>query len=270
MRRAIDQLPHALHTPVLRQALAGRRAAVFLDYDGTLTPIVARPELAVLSEPSRAVVRELARHLPLAIISGRDRADVERLVGITGLTYAGSHGFDIFAPALGHFAPDLVGDAGPLLDQAEAMLRQALAGLDGALIERKRFTIAVHDRLVAPPEVPRVEAAAQAVCRALPALAIKPGKRVFELHPAVDWHKGKAVLWLLGRLGLDRAEVVPLFIGDDVTDEDAFQALQTRGVGIVAADPAADPGRTSFAAARVDGPDQVIALLRRLADARSA
>lgn len=264
MRIAIDQLPHALHGPVLRQALAGRRPAVFLDYDGTLTPIAARPEQAVLATPAREVVRALARHLPVAIISGRDRADVERLVGLPGLTYAGSHGFDIHAPGHGCFAPDLVGDVGPLLDQAEARLHRALDGLDGALVERKRFTIAVHDRLVAPPQVPRVEAAAQAVCRALPALAIKPGKRVFELHPAVDWHKGKAVLWLLGRLGLDQPEVMPLFIGDDVTDEDAFQALRRRGLGIIAADPATDPGRTSFAAARVDGPDQVIALLQGL------
>ncbi len=78
--------------------LRGRRPAVFLDYDGTLTPIVARPELAVLSDDMRAAVRRLARSCPVAIVSGRDRADVERLVGIGELVYAGSHGFDIAGP----------------------------------------------------------------------------------------------------------------------------------------------------------------------------
>lgn len=263
-RHPIAGLPHALAPGAVEAALAGRRPAVFLDYDGTLTPIVDRPELAVLAESARAVVQSLAGRLPVAVISGRDRADVERLVGLDHLVYAGSHGFDIRAPGIGTFAPDLAGDVAPLLDRAEAMLRDRLDGLDGALVERKRFTIAAHYRLVAPDRAAGVAAAVEAVVAALPALKAKPGKMVLELQPAVDWHKGQAVLWLLGRLGLDRPDVCPLFLGDDVTDEDAFRALHGRGIGIVVADPAADPGRTSHAGWRLDDAGQVVALLDRL------
>ena len=78
--------------------LREKRPAVFLDYDGTLTPIVARPELAVLAEEMRRTVRTLAARCPVAIVSGRDRTDVQRLVRIEGLIYAGSHGFDIAGP----------------------------------------------------------------------------------------------------------------------------------------------------------------------------
>lgn len=260
-RRPIAQLNHALRSAV---PLEGRRLAVFLDYDGTLTPIVDRPELAVLSDDARQAVRELAARLPVAVISGRDRADVERLVGVEGLIYAGSHGFDIHAPGLGTFAPEVIGNVVPLIDRAEAELHARLDAIPGALVERKRFTIAAHYRLVEPAEAPRVAEAVLAVLGGLPALRAKPGKKVFELQPAVDWHKGKAVLWLLSRLGLNSGDIVPLFIGDDVTDEDAFHSLLGRGVGIVVADPVGEPDRTSFAVYRLDDPGQVIELLRRL------
>ncbi|MEE9219877.1 MAG: trehalose-phosphatase, partial [Acidobacteriota bacterium] len=78
--------------------LRGRRPAVFLDYDGTLTPIVSRPELATLPAAMREVLKEVAARVPVAIVSGRDRRDVEALVGLEGLIYAGSHGFDITGP----------------------------------------------------------------------------------------------------------------------------------------------------------------------------
>lgn len=264
----IAQLPHALRPDVAPALLRGRKPVVFLDYDGTLTPIVARPQLAVLDDGAREAVRRLARRLPVAVISGRDRADVEQLVGLDGVIYAGSHGFDIRAPGLGNFSPDLAENIGPLLDQAEAILCRRLDPIPGALVERKRFTIAAHDRLVAPELMPRVEAATREVVAALPALQVKPGKRVFEIQPAVDWDKGKAVLWLLARLGLEGDDRAPLFLGDDVTDEDAFRALAERGPGagggIVVADPAHEPKRTSAARARLDTPSQVIRFLNGL------
>jgi alpha,alpha-trehalase len=138
-------LPNALSRfAEIRARLAGKRPAVFLDYDGTLTPIVDRPDLAVLSEDVRAVVRDLAELCPVAIVSGRDRADVEQLVGLDGLFYAGSHGFDIAGPGGLRKEHERAAEFLPALAHAEERLRGTVAGIDGALVERKKFAIAIH------------------------------------------------------------------------------------------------------------------------------
>jgi trehalose 6-phosphate phosphatase len=256
-------VPDALvHFAEIERRLSGRRPAVFLDYDGTLTPIVARPELAVLSPDMRDAVRELAGRCPVAIISGRDRADVERLVGIEGLVYAGSHGFDIAGPdglamqyeGAAEFLPDL--------DRAEASLRERLDGIEGALVERKRYAIAVHYRLVAAAQLPVIEEAVDAALAAAPdRLRRTGGKMVFELRVRLPWDKGRAVVWLLDTLGLNRPEVLPFYLGDDETDEDAFGALRDRdGIGVlVAAQP-----QPTLARYRLADPDAAGRFLRAL------
>src|SRR4029450_3453680 len=95
----VRDLPSALERAnEIRSLLSVRRLAVFLDYDGTLTPIVERPEDALLPAETRAAIERLAALAPVAIVSGRDLADVRRLMGIEGITYAGSHGFDVLLP----------------------------------------------------------------------------------------------------------------------------------------------------------------------------
>lgn len=265
--RPLEDLPSALDAfDSLRERLDGRRPAIFLDYDGTLTPIVDRPEMAILSDRGRAVVDRLAKALPTAVISGRDRADVERLVGLDSLIYAGSHGFDIRVPGRGEIGSG-VGDFTELLDQVEAALATQIGGIDGALIERKAFSIAAHYRLVSDEDYPRFRQGLDRVEAAIDGIKEKSGKKVFEIQPDIDWDKGKCVLALLKALELEGDGVVPMFFGDDVTDEDAFAALQDRGVCVVAAGPEEfGAGRRSAAAFRVDGPDQVLDLLERLAD----
>ena len=224
---ALDRWEELL--PRLRE----QRPAVFLDYDGTLTPIVARPELAVLSETMRETLRTLAARCPVAIVSGRDRSDVRDLVGIEGLIYAGSHGFDIAGRGLqyehGHsFVASL--------DRAEQELLEALSGIDGGRVERKKFAIAVHFREVRPQHAGRLELIVDAVLRGCPDLRKGLGKKVFELRPASEWHKGKAVVWLLEALGLAGNDALPVYLGDDVTDEDAFGAVAGRGLGVLVAE----------------------------------
>lgn len=216
--------------------LEGKQAALFLDYDGTLTPIVERPEDAVLAEDMRAVLRELAERCTLAIISGRDRADVEQRVAIDTLYYAGSHGFDIRGPD-GFAKIHEQGEAFlPVLDAAEHELTQALRDIAGAQVERKRFSIAVHYRRVAEADVAAVRDIVADVAANHPGLQQSGGKKVIELQPAVDWHKGKAVRWILQALGLDRDTVLPIYIGDDLTDENAFEEIEDYGLGIRVAD----------------------------------
>ena len=253
-------LPSALAAVTdLARRLQGTRPVLFLDYDGTLTPIVARPHLAVLSEPMRGTLKELADRWPVAIVSGRDRADVQRLVGIDRIIYAGSHGFDIRGPELSSergaaFLADL--------DAVEQALRQALASIGGALLERKRYSLAVHVRGLAPDAANAVESAVDAVLSRRTRLRKGTGKMVFELLPRLDWNKGKAVLHIWETLRNAGADGLPIFIGDDRTDEDAFMVLAGRGVGIVVA----ETPRETAAYYTLRDPDEVHRFLRRLLD----
>jgi len=121
----------------------------------------------------------------------------------------------------------------PDLDMAEKELHDVLDGIQGALVERKRFSIAAHYRNVKENDVPKVERAVSEVAARHDELRRLDGKKVYELLPNIDWDKGKAVLWLLETLGLKGGNVRPIYIGDDATDEDAFRALEQRGIGIL-------------------------------------
>src|SRR5437763_15764334 len=102
MERQIGDLPHVLgESEALARRFAGKRPAVFLDYDGTLTPIRDRPEDAVISDSMREAVRRLAQRVPVVVVSGRDRQVVQELMGLDNLIVAGSHGFDIWSPTGG-------------------------------------------------------------------------------------------------------------------------------------------------------------------------
>ena len=268
--------PSALERwPEIAARLSGKRLALFLDYDGTLSPIVQRPELALLPEATRAVMRRLAGRAPVAVLSGRGREDVAALVGLPQLYYAGSHGFDISGPPPAAGEPPLrheVGEGVPeRMDRLAERLRRELAGIDGVLVEPKRFAVAVHHRLADDRHLPRIEAAVDRAARDAAAAAVAAaerlrktgGKKVFELRPDVDWDKGKALLWLLARLRLDLPDVVPVYLGDDVTDEDAFAALRDRGgIGILVAD---EP-RPTAAGYRLRSPAEAQELLARLAE----
>lgn len=229
-----DALPSALEEAgeIARQA-EGKEVAVFLDYDGTLTPIVDRPEQAVLDPAMKSVLQALSKQCVVAVVSGRDLGDVRERVGIEELFYAGSHGFDIAGPKGLDLENQEGADFLPLLDRAEEMLRDLLEGVPGAHVERKKYSVATHFRNVADENVDRVKEAVERARGEHPELRRSLGKKVIELQPGIDWDKGRAVLWLLDVLKLDRHRAFPLYMGDDVTDEDAFRVLEDRGAGIV-------------------------------------
>jgi trehalose-phosphatase len=218
------------------QEIAGDsgRVAVFLDYDGTLTPIVSQPEDAWLSDSMRQTLRELAARAPVvAILSGRDLDDVRRRVNIDGVVYAGSHGFDI--AGAGGLRRELGAAYLPVLDIAETEVREALDEIAGAQLERKHFSVAAHYRNVNENDAFKVALAVDAVAARHRELRRMDGKKVYELLPDIDWNKGKATLWLLETLGLESRSggIRAIYIGDDRTDEDAFRALEQRGIGIL-------------------------------------
>jgi len=251
-------LPSALdEVAAIGERLAGHPTMVFLDYDGTLTPIVRRPEDALMSEKMRGVLRRLAARVPVAIVSGRDREMVEALVGVPELFYVGSHGFDVVGPAGSGLRLEVGGEYVADLDGAESALRSRLAGIRGALVERKRLTLAAHYRLVAGVHRAKVADAVEAVRAAYPRLRRDRGKAVFELRPDVEWDKGHAVRWLLERVAPD---ATALYIGDDLTDETAFAALRGRGIGIAVG----VTGRETLADMALHDPGEVGAFLDRL------
>jgi trehalose 6-phosphate phosphatase len=223
-------IPSALEH-VQEIAGSGDRLAVFLDYDGTLTPIVSHPEGAWLSESMRQTLRSLAGRVPVAILSGRDLDDVRGRVLVDGIVYAGSHGFDI--AGAGGLRRELGAAYLHVLDAAEMELREALDEISGAQLERKHFSVAAHYRNVNEDDAFRVDIAVDAVAARHRELRRIDGKKVYELLPDIDWNKGKAVLWLLETLNLERENVLPIYIGDDNTDEDAFRAIERRGVAIL-------------------------------------
>jgi len=243
------------------QAKVGRRSlAVFLDYDGTLTPIVSRPELARIDETMHSVVRDLADVCPTAIVSGRGREDVMELVGLDNVYYAGSHGFDIQGPNGSHIQYEVDPSLESEMEAAARQLGTDAEGIEGVIVEDKRFSVAVHYRMVSEKDVSRLERAVDRVVAEHPKLRRADGKKVFEVRPKIDWDKGKALLWLLEALGLSDSQLTPVYIGDDTTDEDAFRAIREAGIAVLVAEAPRPTEATYF----LQDTDEVAEFLRRL------
>ena len=240
--------------------LKERKAAFFLDYDGTLTPIVRRPEDAVMSDEMRSVISELAGLCPLAVISGRDLKDVRSLVNVDDIFYAGSHGFDIAGPAEWHMENQKGREFLPVLETAEKEIKDRLKNIPGARVERKKFSIAAHFREVPVDKADLVNKAVDDVLAKHSELRKGYGKKVYEMQPDIDWDKGKALLWLLDKLNLDNQDVFPFYLGDDVTDEDAFEILTNRGIGIVIS----EEKRPSKAKYKLRNPSEVLVFLKKI------
>ncbi len=239
------------------QESLGKHLAFFLDYDGTLAPIVAHPEEARMPEIIRELVRQLASLCTVAIVSERDRADLVGRVGLPGLIYAGSHGLDIGGPdGLVMQHPEADGCL-PDLCNAQKVLNHLLEDVEGVQIERKKYALAVHYPNVPEDKVAYVQDVVRWVSHATQRLTCTPGRKVLELHPALDWHKGKAVTWIMEALRMDPAKAVPIYLGDDLTDEEAFRTIRETGVGI----RVGGPGEPTQAVYRLEDPGQVEQLL---------
>ena len=261
----MTDLPSALEEwPAIAARIAGRTLAIFLDYDGTLTPIVERPEDALLDEEMRARIRDLASRCLVSVVSGRDVAFVIEQVAVDEVIYLGSHGFDVVTPEGVELSNAREGEFERFLaplKEAELAITDAVAPVLGARIERKKYAIAVHYRQVAPVDATVVEDAVDEVLATQPLLRKTGGKKVFELRPDIDWDKGRALQWLLEALGMSGDDVVPVYIGDDLTDEDAFAVVRGRGLAIVVG----GDDRTSLAEYRVADTEEVSDVLGRLA-----
>jgi trehalose 6-phosphate phosphatase len=222
------------------------RAGIFLDVDGTLAPIVERPQLAAVPEEARAELRRLRDTYALvACVSGRTGADAWRLVGVDGIVYVGVHGLELARDADAWRAP-----------------LQPFAALDWPWIEDKGLTVAYHWREAPDDGAARAELEEIAVKARAVGLETRWGRKVLELRPPVDADKGTAVQTLLAEHGLQRG----LYAGDDTTDLDGFRGLDGCEVAVrVAVDSGeAPPGLSEAADVVVGSPAELLELLRKL------
>ncbi len=198
---------------------------LFLDFDGTLAPIVDQPARAGISTAARLVLTRLAARddVTIAIMSGRRLDDVRRRTGIDGLIYAGNHGLQIAGQGLSFEHPTAFGLQSELRRLATRTSRQT-AALRGVKVESKGLTASVHFRQASPTTASHLIGLLRSM---VPEddrrLEIKPGRKVYEIGPRVDWHKGRAAVYILDRLAHRRG--LPIAVGDDATDEDMFTAL---------------------------------------------
>jgi trehalose-phosphatase len=234
-----DDVPIFLNPHYLRPGrdiFEKKKTIFFLDYDGTLTPIVERPEDAVISDDMRDTVTRLAEKFQVSVVSGRFREDVENLLGIKGLLYAGSHGFDIKGEGLELVHPKAK-EVIPVVEKVIETLTESLGNIEGLIIEKKKFSVAVHYRMVDEEKyLEKIRQEVDAAAANNPVLRLMKGKKVFELLPAIEWDKGKAIRWILEAMKIDWKDANIIYIGDDVTDEFAFRMIRTRGTGIVVLD----------------------------------
>lgn len=213
--------------------LAGRKIALFLDFDGTLTPIREDPAQCTLSEETRELLQWFAnsgRH-HVTVLSGRTLDDVKWRVGVSNVCYGGNHGLVISGEGMQFVHPGAL-SAKADIDEAGWMLEKEMERFEGAWVERKNYTLSLHFRMVEESRLPELKSIFYKVAAEFLAngsLTVMQGKKVLELLPDIPWNKGKAVLWILQRLP---GEYMPIMVGDDVTDETAFKTLEDIGISI--------------------------------------
>ena len=259
--KQMSLLPNAVDSyGQLIGVVGGRQPFVCLDFDGTLSEIVSDPDAARLVDGAAKALENLAAHCPVAILSGRDLADVRDRIGIPGIWYAGSHGFELIGPDGSHHHNDAADAAVPILESAAAELNDALKHVSGAYVEHKRYAVAVHFRNVSPDRVAEVVATTHRHGQRH-GLRVTGGRKVVELRPDIDWDKGSALAWIRDLIH-ETGRVLPIYVGDDLTDEDAFDAIRFNGIGVVVRHDE-DGDRPTSAQFTLNNPDEVQEFLRR-------
>jgi alpha,alpha-trehalase len=219
--RRVSELPNALTSYGQLVGITGaRESMLFLDYDGTLSPIVSDPEAASLVDGAAEALEMVAGVCPVAILSGRDLADVRSRVGIPGIWYAGSHGFELTGPDGTYHCNEAAATFVPIFERVAAELHDVLAAIPGVRVEHKRFAVAVHYREVSPEFVGEIVSTTHKL-GARDGLRVTSGRMLVELRPDIDWDKGTTLAWIRDRID-PTDSLLPIYIGDDLTDEDAF------------------------------------------------
>jgi trehalose-phosphatase len=265
---ADDQFFFTQHLPSAFQFVSGdsfpfnhERPVFFFDYDGTLAPIVNDPVKAKLKDSVRSLLDQLSEFYHVAVVSGRDLTSLRDFIQLDHLIYAGSHGFRIAGPGGLSWTHSEAEKILPKLDRMEEILREQFSVSEGFSIERKYSALAIHYRNAPRNSFKRINGFLKELLADYEGLKRVRGKKIIEIRPAFNWNKGKAVEWILRKLGCSYPdEYLPVYLGDDLTDEDAFRTLSGQGVGILVG----NHGDFSAADLHLQGVDQVEQLLHIL------
>ncbi len=220
--------------PALSRIGHSRRLLLMLDFDGTLAPITTDPAKSYLSPEIKAYLSTISRMdwATIAVLSGRSLADVKKRIGLKNIYYAGSHGLEIYGPSLKFLHPE-ASHAKSHIEDLRTTIENKLGSIHGAIIERKRFSFSFHYRLIKTRDTRRALNQLRSIICHSPIgeeVSIIKGKKVIEVVPRIDWNKGAAVRYVIKHTG---RRVIPIYLGDDVTDETAFEALRkVNGVAI--------------------------------------
>jgi len=216
--------------PQIQKQIRSRKNLLFLlDYDGTLTLIAPTPRQASLSPQTKLVLRRLSRksNVTLAVISGRALVDLKRMVGLRHVAYAGNHGLELWWHNRRRTVkiPRTLKKA---LSEVERILSKVGREFDGVIMENKGLSLSLHYRLVRANGLTHLKK--EFWNHVMPfvrsgTIRVVKGKRVFEVRPNVPWTKGHAALWFMKKLA--SPSCLPIYIGDDQTDEDAFSVLKS-------------------------------------------
>jgi alpha,alpha-trehalase len=255
LQDAIDQFE------VLAADWKEKKIFLFLDYDGTLSPIVREFDKAYLAEDMREAIRNVSTVCFTAIISGRGMDDVKGRVKIDDLYYAGSHGFEISGPNDFYYEIKKARDLIPALDGIEKELKANLSSIKGVKFERKKFALAVHYREAAENQVEKIKMIVDQAILNHPDIGKGRGKKVIEIKPKVYWHKGKAINHLIEVLREGNEQPYIIYIGDDITDEDAFFQIRN-GIGILVG----DHGEPTYASYHLKDVEAVNVFLNRMTE----
>ncbi|MBL8013344.1 MAG: trehalose-phosphatase [Candidatus Omnitrophica bacterium] len=247
----------------IEQKMEGQVLVLCFDYDGTLTSIMDTPDQATLSQENKQLLEQLSKLCTVGIVSGRALEDLKAKINLKNIVYIGNHGLEINGPQL-KFESMSPPTEKALFDYLRNKLSAELSVVPGAWVEDKGLTLSVHYRLADAKDEPVIRKIFLKVCSPYVVthkIRLTEGKLVLEIRPFIDWDKGKALLWLLAKERKMRghARVLPVFLGDDKTDEDALAAISKTGLGVVVG-----INRSSKATYFLRNTDEVTEFLKRI------
>lgn len=226
-----------------KKILWGKHLLIFCDYDGTLTAIAKTPDKAIIPNGIKELINKLSQtsDCRIVVISGRTIKDIRNKIRLKNVIYAGNHGLEISGCGF-RFKAQVSRRYKNVLRTIKNDLASKLLCISGVLLEDKGISVSVHYRLVSGEDVPSVKAIVGDVVLSYmenEEVKVKHGKEVIEIMPPIEWDKGKATLWILEKQRglLEKKRILPVYFGDDITDEDAFDVLKNRGITVFVGRP---------------------------------
>lgn len=233
--REIKKMKHLFSEwKMIRKKIGSRPVCLMLDFDGTLANIRRDPDKAHLSSGAVLTLKNAASNpkIDVSVISGRSLKDIRKRVGIKKITYAGNHGLEIQGPGI-KFLTTGAPEIKKRMSRIARELRKEFRKINGVIIEHKGLTVSVHFRMVKKSGIDDVEEVLKKVTTPFLSkqeIMITSGKKIWEVRPPVKWDKGRTALFLIEKKRKTTKKILPIYIGDDRTDEDAFKAIGKGGI----------------------------------------